>query len=455
MALAAQHQQEADLRQAVEFIPGRLYYVALRNKPHKQRKAAFFSIDEELVYWNFFLDFGPLNLGQLFRFCQILRELLDDPKLRNKTIYYYSSSCPQKRANAAFLVSSFMMLFMNRTPEDAYSPFANSYPPFPPFHDATPCRCTYNLTVLDCLRGIHRAVRSKHVDFHNLNIDEYEYFERVECGDLNWIVKDKFLAFAGPHDFRMETTEGYDTLVPEDYIPYFRKTGVKLVIRLNKKCYDEQRFVRAGIKHLDLFYLDGSNPPLHILQKFLEACEAEPGAIAVHCKAGLGRTGTCIGSYMMKHYQYTAAEAIGWMRVCRPGSVIGPQQHFMADIEPVMHQEGRRFRQRSAAAASSGAAGEIVQKSQPDQHQKRQQNAGSADRRIAKGAVSRPFDEFATPESKISQALSNSHLFDVESKDEDEGEYSQGDRLLSQKSAAMQRLRLANQDHLHPHINLQ
>ncbi|CAN0452469.1 unnamed protein product, partial [Scytosiphon promiscuus] len=37
-------------------------------------------------------------------------------------------------------------------------------------------------------------------------------------------------------------------------------------------------------------------------------------------KAGLGRTGTCIGCYLMKHYSFSAAEVIGWMRICRPVS---------------------------------------------------------------------------------------------------------------------------------------
>jgi len=48
----SQKTQAEDLENAFEFIPGRLYYVPLRNKPHKQKKAAFFSVDEELVYWN-------------------------------------------------------------------------------------------------------------------------------------------------------------------------------------------------------------------------------------------------------------------------------------------------------------------------------------------------------------------------------------------------------------------
>ena len=45
--------------------------------------------------------------------------------------------------------------------------------------------------------------------------------------------------------------------------------------------------------------------------------------------AGLGRTGTLIALYMMKHYKFTAAESIAWIRICRPGSVIGPQQNFL------------------------------------------------------------------------------------------------------------------------------
>ena len=51
--------------------------------------------------------------------------------------------------------------------------------------------------------------------------------------------------------------------------------------------------------------------------------------MAIHCKAGLGRTGSLIAAYAMKHYRFPADAFIGYIRICRPGSVLGPQQQFL------------------------------------------------------------------------------------------------------------------------------
>lgn len=68
------------------------------------------------------------------------------------------------------------------------------------------------------------------------------------------------------------------------------------MIRLNKKTYDENKFEKAGIKHFDIYFKDGSCPTAKDYNRFIDACESVDGAIAIHCKAGLGRTGTMLGN---------------------------------------------------------------------------------------------------------------------------------------------------------------
>ena len=65
----------------------------------------------------------------------------------------------------------------------------------------------------------------------------------------------------------------------------------------------------------------------------MQEVEKEKGAVAIHCKAGLGRTGSLIALYCMKHYGFPAAPFIGWIRVARPGSILGPQQNYLNQIE--------------------------------------------------------------------------------------------------------------------------
>lgn len=342
-----------ELSDAVEIIPDRFFWVTLHQLPRNTAKSHYFSIDNELVYEPFFADFGPLNLACTARYCHTLQQKLTDPALKDKRIIHYCSHDPKKRANAAYLVCAFQVVCLKRPADMSWKPFVGAYPPFLPFRDATCGVCTYHCTILDCIRGLEYAIRLGWFDIEKFDIETYEHFEKVEQGDMNWVVPNKFLAFAGPSPTPVDQ-DGFPAFTPEDYVPIFKDAGVNLVVRLNKKQYDRRRFIDAGIKHVDLYFIDGSCPAREIVSKFLHICENESAGIAVHCKAGLGRTGTLIGLFSMKHFQFPARGFIGWNRICRPGSFLGPQQQFLSEMQSEMFQAGGVLRSRIHSLAVLG-----------------------------------------------------------------------------------------------------
>ncbi|KAK2958550.1 putative Dual specificity protein phosphatase CDC14A [Blattamonas nauphoetae] len=342
-----------ELSNAVAIFKDRLYYVALRSQPRTSSRIHFFTTDNTLLYQPFSADFGPLNMSCLYRFCIQLLDLLKTTEAQGTAIYYYSGMDGTKRANSICLICSYCVLYEGMTADEAYRPFVGMYPSLPPFRDASYGPSTYNITVLDVLRGLQHARDvgfmqfginpQTRAPFSTFNCQEYDHYERVENGDLNWIVPGKFIAFSGPSNTSMNLANGICTHSPEFYIPYFQRSGVTAVVRLNKKMYDRKRFVDKGIRHYDLYFVDGGIPSEAIVKKFIEISEQE-GVVAVHCKAGLGRTGTLIACFMMKHYNFTANAAIGYIRVCRPGSIIGPQQHFLTEVQGRMQRMGEEWR---------------------------------------------------------------------------------------------------------------
>eukprot|EP00811_Abedinium_folium_P034274 NODE_716_length_2810_cov_3.767052.p1 GENE.NODE_716_length_2810_cov_3.767052~~NODE_716_length_2810_cov_3.767052.p1 ORF type:complete len:664 (-),score=220.63 NODE_716_length_2810_cov_3.767052:518-2509(-) len=70
--------------------------------------------------------------------------------------------------------------------------------------------------------------------------------------------------------------------------------------------------------------------------------ETTSGAIAVHCRSGLGRTATLIGAYAIRHLGFGARSFIGWARMVRPGTVHGSQQQYLCNLEPYLRTNAHR-----------------------------------------------------------------------------------------------------------------
>lgn len=270
--------------------------------------------------------------------------MLNDPDMDAATMVLYTSDDPARKANAALLVTMYAMVIGKCNPADAFYPIAELE--FKPFRDAGYGRADYSLAIQDVLYGVNRALSEGLLDLSSFNLDEYEKYEQVANGDWNWITPN-FIAFASPNDrayveaLRLgqgRLPPSYSFRPPEENklfgktIRYFKQRGVKLVVRLNNPLYDRDAFLNAGIDHADMYFDDGSNPTQEILQEFIAKAHrvvSQGGVVAVHCKAGLGRTGVLIGAYLVWKHGFSAGEVIAFMRFMRPGCVVGPQQHFI------------------------------------------------------------------------------------------------------------------------------
>lgn len=310
-------------------IPDRVHFASFSGHPRNTNDVLYFTTDFHLMYTPYFADFGPLNLAAVVRFVQLLRKRVDDPHQRQQ-IVYYSGHGAHQRANAACLMACFCVLHLGKSAEEAYALFDAAYPPLLPFRDASYGISTFNLTILDIVQGLCKAKTLGWIDAKTFDVDTYEQYDALENGDWNWIVPKQIIAFSSPVD-------GVAFRGVQHVAHAFRKEKVRSIVRLNEPLYDKRGFTSLGIELHDVQYPDGSCPNDHILNQCLHIMERavlmEGGAVAVHCKAGLGRTGTMVGAYIMKHYGFTAREAIAWCRLCRPGSVIGPQQTFLEQVE--------------------------------------------------------------------------------------------------------------------------
>lgn len=279
------------------------------------------------------------------------------------------------------MLACYMVLIQGWPPHLALAPIAQIEPPLMPFRDAGYSQADYGISVQDVVYGVWKAKEEKCCDLENFDLEEYERFERVEHGDFNWITP-SFLAFASPqHAPVAKITEDSDLypilprtveevedhpLLPQPFknvLAHFSDRNIGLVVRLNSHLYSPTYFEALGITHLDMIFDDGTCPSLSVVRKFIrlahETITIKKKGIAVHCKAGLGRTGCLIGAYLIYRHGFTANEVISFMRFMRPGMVVGPQQHWLHLNQGTFREwwieerVERRLRKEMAAAANA------------------------------------------------------------------------------------------------------
>ena len=325
--------------------------------PSTKEDVIIIKSDDVLDYNPLAFDFGPLDLPTTCRYL----DFVDEVRRPNSVIIHISdSNRPDLCANSAYLVATYSHIRFNVSPQEIRERF-ETVPQnlLPSFRDASRfLSCDFHLDIGHFCEAIDASLRHQWIDWNNIRVDRIEKFQQVQHGDINWIIESKFLAFAGPSASRLDE-DGFEVLTPAYYAKLFKKIGVTNVVRLNVANYDPSEFEIHGITHHDMFFEDGSCPPPDIIKSFLSLVKNAKGAIAVHCKAGLGRTATLIGLAVMLEYRVPAHVYIAWARIARPGSVIGPQQHFLVAMESQLHGR-RKFTSSIPKSASDIGQGEYL-----------------------------------------------------------------------------------------------
>jgi atypical dual specificity phosphatase len=141
----------------------------------------------------------------------------------------------------------------------------------------------------------------------------------------NWLYPDRLLACGYPWG-----AEGLSGLAEQ---------GISVVVNLHERSHDPERLASLGLTEIHLPVPDFTPPTADQLTRGVHAINralVDGKRVAVHCAAGLGRTGTLLACYLVSTGLEPGA-AIARIRATRPGSIETAEQ------EAAIEAFARRF----------------------------------------------------------------------------------------------------------------
>ena len=268
-------------------------------------------------------EYGPINMSDIISFIQFICEL--KTKVDKHIIYYvYNSKNNYDLLNTLFLFGCYFIIQENYSIEELLFNISYIFEYCPQYY--TDCISKYNgyiITIKDCFKTIKFINDNNYLNINKFDIEQYSYFTDYEFRDMTLIL-DKFLAMSCPSNYDLNNT-----------ITELNKLKIKNIIRLNGEySYDKKLFENNSIIIHDLYFEDMTTPSLDIIKKFMNIINNYDSTelFAIHCRAGIGRTAVLICIYLILKLNFKPKNAITYLRIMRPGSIMHHQGIFLESI---------------------------------------------------------------------------------------------------------------------------